>query len=182
MIQTTQTTISKKKISISDFFKSYPYKAKDKGVYKDCYIPKYEIVDNHKFSITRKEYLEITKIFFSVLLFEYLIWGKLYKLPHMFGTLCFNKCKNLNTNKKNIDFNATKQVYGEWNKNNPNDKKTIYHKNYHSQGYGVYLKWDKKDAFFGNKYATLFTLAKRQKLKLAQLLKENPQIINYINE
>jgi len=182
MIQTTQTTTNKQKVSISDFFKTYPYKAKDKGVYKDCYIPKYEIVDNHEFSITRKEYIEITKIFFQVILFEFLIWGNVYKSPHKFGLFSFHKCKNPNTNKKNIDFDATRKVYGEWNKQNPDNKKTIYHKNYHSQGYGVYLKWDKKEAFFGNKYATLFTLAKRQKLKLAQILKENPQIINYINE
>ena len=104
MTQTTQTTTVKQKVSITDFFKTYPYKAKDKGVYRDCYIAKHEIIDNHKFSITRKEYLEITKVFFSVLLFEYLIWGKLYKLPHMFGTLSFHKCRNVNTQKKNIDY------------------------------------------------------------------------------
>lgn len=173
----------KQKTSITDFFKNYPYKKKDtKGTDGVFYIPKYEIIDNHKFSITRKEYLEITKQFFNILLFDYLIWGNVFKIPHAFGELSFRKCKNNESKRKNIDFNETRKIYGEYNKLNPDKKKVIYHKNYHSQGYGVYLKWEKKDAFFSNKFSTLFSLAKRQQWLLAKILKENTQIINYINE
>ena len=175
----------KQKTSITDFFKSYPYKKKDvSGTGGIFYIPKYELVEDHKFSITRTEYLEITKVFFDVLLFEFLIWGNIYKMPHKFGSLLFRKCKDtsLESRKKNIDFGETRRLYGKWNKENPNDKKVIYHKNYHSQGYGVYIVWDKKDAFFGNKYAMNFTLARRQMLKVTKYLKENIKLINYINE
>ena len=90
--------------------------------------------------------------------------------------------KEIEAKKKNIDFGETRRLYGEWNKENPTNKKVVYHKNYHSQGYGVYIVWDKKDAFFGNKYVMNFVLAKRQKMKLAKHLKENIKLINYINE
>lgn len=173
----------KQKTTITDFFKNYPYKNKDtEGTGGIFYIPKYEIISNHKFSITRRQYLEITKQFFNVLLFEYLIWGNTYKAPHNFGNFTFKKCKNNKSKKKNIDFNETRKLYGEYNKLNPDNKKVIYHKNYHTQGYGVYIKWDKKESYFSNKYSMFFSLAKRQEWILAKALKTNPQIINYLNE
>lgn len=175
----------KQKTSITDFFKSYPYKKKDvSGTGGIFYIPKYELIENHEFSITRTEYLEITKVFFDVLLFEFLIWGNYYKMPHKFGGLLFRKCKDTSPEykKKNIDFGETRKLYGQWNKENPTNKKVIYHKNYHTQGYGVYIVWDKKNAYFNNKTATNFVLAKRQRVKLAKHLKENIKLINYINE
>lgn len=173
----------REKATLTDFYKKYPYKKRDTtlkstdGIY---HIPKTEYVDDHKFSITRKEYLSIAKEFFSILLFEYLIWGSVFKMPHKFGNLCFKKCKQTKT--KNVDFGTTNKLYKQWNLDNPDNKKVIYHKNYHSQGYGVYLLWDKRDAYFTNKYIMRFDIATRLKWKLGQLLKNNPKIINYINE
>jgi hypothetical protein len=175
----------KQKTTLRDFFKSYPYKKKSTessgGIH---YIPKQEIVDNHKFSITGSEYIEIVKVFFDVLLFEYLIWGYSYKMPHKFGHLVFRKCKNsdVKTKRRNIDWGLTRQ-YKEYNKANPENKKVFFHKNYHSQGYGVYLRWDKRgDVKFTNRYITIFILGRQQQLKLAKILKENTTIINYLNE
>jgi len=177
--------MKKQKTTLRDFFKSYPYKKKSTestgGV---NYIPKQEIIDNHQFSITGNEYIAIIKEYVDVMLFEYMIWGGVYKMPHKFGQLVFRKCKNtsIESKRSNVDYGTTNKLYKEWNKQNPNNKKVIFHKNYHSQGYGVYLKWDKKQACFTNKYVTLFTLARAQRLKLGKILKENITIINYLNE
>jgi nucleoid DNA-binding protein len=81
--------------------------------------------------ITKAQYDKITKTLFEYI-FNTLTEGKFYELPFKLGTLKILKYKK---NKKYIDWYNTKKY-----------NKTIYHQNFHSDGYLYKIVWDKKSA------------------------------------
>lgn len=168
------------RVTLTDIFKTYPYKKKQGGVLENAgplYFPKNEIVEDHKFSLTRQEFMEIANVLFRKR-FEDLLEGQRIKLPSRSGHLELFKYR---PKKPSIDFKATKEIYGEHNKNNPNDKKVIYHKNYHTNGYKPLLKWDKRKAVFKNKQIYKFDLVRNRDREMNQFFQKSPFKINNLN-
>lgn len=166
--------------SLSDIYKAYPYKKKLKGILSNegsQYFPKSEIVENHEFSITRQEFLEITNAIFKKR-FKDLLEGNTIKIPLRSGTLELLKYK---PKRPSIDFQTTKKLYGEYNKNNPTNKKVVYHKNYHTNGYKPLIKWDKRKAVFKNKQIFKFEFVRARDREISKFFKNQPYKINNLN-
>jgi hypothetical protein len=81
--------------------------------------------------------------------------------------------------KKNIDFKTTKELYGEWNKNNPDDKKKVYHKNLHSSGYSGRWYWDKSTCVVTNKSLYRFSATRANSRATSQAIQFKNTIHNY---
>jgi len=168
--------MNKKKYSIIDCFLNYQYKkplTKNDGNY---YFPKSEIVLDNKFSLNFKEFIAISTLFFDKL-FNELLEGKNFKLPSNVGILELKKYKSNNS----IDWYNTNIKYGEYNKLSK-DKKFIYHKNIHTDGYKPILKWNKKKSKIKNKSFFKIEFVRKRNLELAKMYKEKPLLINKLNE
>lgn len=165
----------------SDCFLKYPYKKRQyDNLYSEgkYHFPKSEIVDNHKFSLTRKEFNEIAKTLFD-LRFEELLKGEQILLPGRSGLFELKKYKNKYS--KAIDWGSTNKIYKEYNKNNK-DKKFIYHKNYHTNGYRLLIFWDKRKCVMINKHMYKFRLTRKRNEELNKYFRTNISAINNINE
>ena len=170
----------RKRVTLSDSFLMYPYKKKEKdalsseGIY---HFPKSEIVDDHKYSLTRKEFLQIAdKIFERVLV--HLKNGVDIEIPARIGTLTLKKYR---PKRKSIDWHSTNTHFGEHNRKNPDDKKRIYHRNTHSNGYKVGFRWIKKGFIFKNMNMFTMKLVRDVEKDIAKYFKENPNKINNLN-
>lgn len=158
----------------------YPYKKKEGGILKNeglYHIPKNEIVDDHMFSLTRKEFMIISESIFKKVL-ERLLKGEKIKLPSKLGFLELKKYKPKN---KSVDWKETNRLYSEHNKENPKNKKFIFHKNYHSNGYKPILKWEKNSAIFINKKIFGIKFTRDVDRLIASHFKNNPSEINNLN-
>lgn len=108
--------------------------------------------------------------------FKQLLEGKRIKLPNRLGHLELRKYRT-----KKIDWELTNQIYGEHNTQFSEDKKFIYHKNYHTGGYNVLLFWDKKEAMFINKNIFKLKLVRGLNRLLASHFKKDASAIYLIN-
>lgn len=91
---------------IKDFFLMYPYKKNYKvkpGVVPRPYVPKDQVVEDHKFSLDSHQYYSIIKIFFEELV-KYLMEGRTYTFSNRLGDLYIKKVKPTNSP---ISFSAT---------------------------------------------------------------------------
>lgn len=141
------------------------------------HFPKTEIVDDHKFSIDGATYKKVLGKLFEKRL-ELLLEGEKVKLPLRSGYLELKKYRS----GKSIDWLNTNKFYKKHNKENPNDKKYIYHKNYHTQGYKPILIWDKRTSVLKNKSIFRMRFTRSINRFIAKMLKDNPLIINNLNE
>jgi hypothetical protein len=87
-----------------------------------------------------------------------------YKLPKRLGSIRIRKIKSklISGGPKRIDWKLTKE-YG----------KKIYHLNMHTDGYYYRWMWHKKTALFTNKSAYSYTPMRKDKRRMAKLLKDN---------
>lgn len=163
---------AKASFTLREIFLSYPFKDKEDLFRNDgqYYFPNDQIISDHNFSLTYKQFNSIA----SALLEEikiYLLSGKVIKLPKTLGTISFKKIK---LKKKVIDWKLTNELYGDHNKIS-DDKKRVYIKNRHSGGFTAMLIWDK--GRFKNKSFIKFSMAKVWKKSLAQAMYSDTSII-----
>lgn len=176
MIEKKNLKTEKRRITLRDVFKNYPYKKiSQKNLIKggSDYFPKEEIKDDHKFSVDRKEFMLIAEKLFDHR-FKSLLKGNEIKLPLRSGKIKLMKCKS---NKKYCDFKAT-NIY---RKLNPGSNVIIYHKNYHSQGYKPLLIWSKETSVMVNKSIFMFRLTRDRNRELASHFKNKPNEISNLN-
>lgn len=162
--------------TLSDTFKTYPYKkATNKALLEggDDYVKKEEIVNDHKYSVDRKEYMKILTAIYKYR-FEELLKGKKIIFPLRSGNLQLYKYRS---NRKHVDFEATRK----YREKHPGSNTIIYHKNYHTQGYKPLLKWENNNCAIINKRLFIFNLVRHRARDLAAYFKNNPSLINTIN-
>lgn len=171
--------IKSKRYSIKDSFSTYKYRARDLDSYlsgsygSQGYVKKEEASDG-KLALTFKQYKEVIKDVFEE------VWkdikeGKMVETPYL-GTFGFNRWK---VKRKIVDFKQTRELYGEWNKANPNDKKVVYVKNINTRGWGAMTRW-RKPRSPRDLSLYKFVFVRKRKAELAKMLKENPsKIYNY---
>jgi hypothetical protein len=127
----------------------------------------------HKLYLSKRKFNRIVKKLNEELAYELITSGKEILLPSRLGSLQI--VRYLQTNKK-IDFYKTKLIYKEYNKNNPNNKKVVYHTNRATKGYVPKIYWSKAvHANFRNKnkYSFIFT---RPNMRPNKNNKDNPRI------
>jgi hypothetical protein len=144
--------------AIKESFKDYPYQ----------YQPK------HPKHLDRKVYRKVLTRVLAKIAEELISKGTEINLPSRIGSLQVIKYKTKN---KSVDYHLTKKLYGEYNKDKaPEDRKKVYHKNRHTDGYKVRLYWRKKDrANFKNKskWSLKFT---RPNIRPNSYNKNNPKV------
>jgi|DEB0MinimDraft_10_1074344.scaffolds.fasta_scaffold19662_2 hypothetical protein len=175
----SDSQINSKRYSIKDSFSTYKYRARDIDSYLDGtygsqgYVKKEEASDG-KLSLTYKQYNSVIKDVFEEA-WKDITQGKMVEIPYL-GSIGFNRWK---VKRKIVDFKQTRELYGEWNKNNPDDKKVVYVKNINTRGWGAMTRWRKpKSPRDLSLYK--FVFVRKRKEELAKMLKKNPSnIYNY---
>lgn len=172
----------RKKVTLTDIWKKYPYKKRKGEILKSegaNHFPKNEINDNHKFSVDSKEFKSIVDAICKERV-ELLLQGKRVKLPLRSGFLELRKYRP--NKRKPINWKETNKIYGEHNKNAlKGQKKFIYHKNYHSQGYKPIFKWDKKTCVMKNKHIFKVRFTRNVNRYIAKNLIEDTSLISNLN-
>lgn len=112
------------------------------------------LVDIDKVPITREEYKKIMILFFTKFAEKLISTGERCEFPAKLGALQMRKYKS---KKKNIDYNTTNKVYGEYNKSQPNELKKYV---YFPRAVKPILTWAKDTATFKNRQYYMFTLAR----------------------
>jgi hypothetical protein len=113
--------------TIADIYLMYPYRCWDVTgkTIPVPYVPKDEIVCDHKYSLTYKEFKKIVMTYLKYLK-KYLLTGVEYKMPQQMGYLQF------------VKFKSPAVDYGHFHRNN---KEIRFYLNKHSQGYRPKLIW-----------------------------------------
>jgi len=127
--------------------------------------------------VNNKTFKKVTLLFFKLLSNEIIENGYEYKVPSGMGYIFIKKFK---PKKKAIDFKLTNELYAKYNKDNPTNKKVIYHKNNHSFGYAGRWYWNKTNAILPNKGLYKLEPIRNNKRKLAASIKQNNTINKYI--
>lgn len=128
---------------------------------------------DHKLYLTRKQFNLIVKRLGEEIAYELITSGEEIILPSRLGTLQIVQYMQRN---KKIDFHKTKIVYGEYNKNNPNNKKKVYHTNRITKGYVPKVYWSKAmRANFKNKHRFYFKFT-RPNMRINSYNKNNPRV------
>jgi hypothetical protein len=107
---------------------------------------------------------------------ELIVSGVEVLLPSRVGSLQILKYKPKRFIKK-IDFKTTQELYGEFNKGKAKgEKKFVFFKNRHTDGYRVRLHWSKQDrANFRNKRKWSFKFT-RPNIRPNKYNKNNPEV------
>ena len=135
-------------------------------------------LSNSKYNIEKDLFKKVAELYFKQLSTLIIEEGFEYKLPFIMGKIYIKKFKPTNP-KKNIDFKLTTELYGEWNKNNPLDKKKVYHKNLHSAGWSGRWYWDKKNCIVTNKSLYRFKAVRSNTRATSKAIKYKNTIENY---
>lgn len=149
----------KRSITLKNIYYKYDYR----------YNPK------HPYYCTQKDYINISKDFYKILSSVMIEEGFSFHLPLKLGEIRIVKFRS---DKPHIDWKLTNEYFKEWNINNPHDRKRIYHKNIHTEGFAARFHW-KKATFL--KYQTMYNFepVRNNKRTLAKSVKENDTIYLY---
>jgi len=102
-------------LTLTDLFRYYPYKDVDMTkVQGRNYVPKDEIIPNHKHSLTIAQWKEIVTAIFDVILSK-IIAGERITLPCNFGDVFIRKYRAKNP-KYDYSFSEGYQVFLGWKK------------------------------------------------------------------
>ena len=185
MSETTQdhkilsdSQIRSKRYSIIDSYKTYPYKTRSvkkilSGKENGRYYVKKDEMTSHKFTLDYFKYKEIVNDVF-LHMWEDIKKGKIISIPYL-GKFGFKRYKT-SPNTKVINWGETKKQYGEWNKNNPNNKKIVYFDNYHTHNWAIKTYWEKPRNVIELWYYK-FIFVRSCKTELATELKDKPDLI-----
>lgn len=128
---------------------------------------------DHSLFLRYSEFSTIAKSFGSLISYELITTGTEITLPSKLGTLQIVKYM---PSRKLVDYMNTAKVYGEHNKNNPDDKKVVYHMNRITKGYMPKLYWSKAlKARFKNQSKFLFKF-NRPNVRPNSYNKNNPKV------
>lgn len=133
-----------------------------------------EFVTSYEGSLTRNQYKDIIYMYCEEL-FLNLLRGYETRLPAGLGYISFYKMQG-----KSIDWSKTNKFYSSHNQLEDN-KKRIYERNEHTDGFVVFPKWLNKNHVIKRKSFFKFHLSRVYKRRLAKLLKEDPTLIGNIN-
>lgn len=149
--------VTDRKISVLESYKDYKEK-----------YPK-----EHKNYLSKSDFNKVVKMLGAQYAYLAITTGRQVKFPVMFGALQMVKYKPTN---KLVDFNKTREVYGEHNRLNPKNKKSVKHTNRITKGYlpSVWWKRDKYVASFRNKNVYVFQFS-RPNLRPNAYNKNNPK-------
>lgn len=128
--------------------------------------------------VDEKIYRKVLRRIMELIAKELIVEGSEVTLPSRLGSLQIIKYKPKNKKKFiNIDFKKTKEVFGEYNKGKDSkDKKYVYHRNWHTNGYMVKLYWRKLvKANFKNKSKWAFDFTRPNK-RPNTYNKSNPEV------
>lgn len=137
----------------------------------------YSMVDfyqQYEGTVSRSQYREIITLYCD-LIFEKLLTGYDVRLPDL-GYISLKKMKG-----KAINWQTTNEFFSDHNAEN-DDKKRIYERNEHTDGWIAFLKWDNKTHPIPRKSFFKFNLSRKYKRKLAKLLKDNPELMGNFNQ
>ena len=167
--------------TLKDAFNEYPYRDKDikellgKAIDPYVYVKKEDVVADHKYSCTYKDFMIILKAYVEVVL-DYLVRGRIVELPYRMGTIHLIKYEPsapaINWKRSN-ERNKDKKKGEKW--------KFTYHDNSHTDGNIVKLKWTKKGKISGSRWFKA-RIPKRTMRKLLQVFINNPTQIYKIQE
>ena len=167
--------------TLKDIYLMYPHRTYDvsSSTVPRPYFPASEISDDAN-ALPYKEWKLIIRTYFKYLL-KYLIAGRDYKLGSRLGELHLRKYKP--KKKRGIDFNKTKEKYGEINKTLPKgQKKVVYHMNHHTGGYHPFIKWDRTFTRFMFQWHWRFVLSERNFKIISNELKSDPTMIERLQQ
>ncbi len=128
--------------------------------------------------LNKATYKDIIKVYAEVVI-EYLLKGHKVILPSGMGYLKIAKGK---FKSKAPDWAKTKEVYGEHNKNNPDNKKVIYHDNSHTDGYRVKVLWKRNTYPIKNKTFFMFRFTRFNSRKISKLIQEDNSLIYNLSD
>lgn len=104
------------------------------------------------------------------LAYEIITTGDIIVLPYAFGAMQAIKFKSSwgsNKDEGLVDYAATRRVYGEHNKQNPNNKKAVRIANRSTDGYWCDIHWYKRKTA-RNRYNAKFRYARHFEFKLSR--------------
>jgi nucleoid DNA-binding protein len=134
----------------------------------DTFTQKYEVAP-----IKVGLYNKILKLFFTKLIRDIILTGKPFKLPKGIGTF---QCKKKQARHKPVvDYKATKEVFGEHNTNNPNNKKVVKFMNRATKGFIPVFIWNKEGCNWNNTDRWTFKLS-RPNRRPNKTNKNNPEV------
>jgi len=169
-----------KRITLKDLYLNYDYKWYDVNstTIPVPYFNKKEIVE-HDYTLSYKEWKNVIMVYFKYVML-YLISGKCFVIPNFLGDLCLKKWKPKG---RRINLYATEQKYGEYNKTvEKEDRKYIYHNNYHTGGYCPLLKWVRDRKQFAYKWHWRFDLTPHNWKFISKNLMKDASMINRLIE
>jgi hypothetical protein len=178
----TKTKDKVTSITLKNIYLEYPYKTRPVlgNTVPIPYFPKEEIT-NHKYTISYKEWKNVLIVYFKYIV-KYLLTGASYKLPGRLGEFELRRYIPSSKNRK-INWKKTNELYGEWNKNNPDDRKRIYHANMHTEKYCPFLVWVRhgSEYNFAQRWLWRFKLSKRMWSYISNEILEDSSLINNLN-
>lgn len=103
----------------------------------------YKYRPKHVNYLSYKEYRQVLTLLHAKMAYYLITTGDSMPLPSRMGILQCVKYKD--DRSKKVDFHKTRKLYGEWNKNNPDNKKAVYHRNIITEGFFPKLHWAKRN-------------------------------------
>lgn len=150
----------KRSITLKNIYYKYDYR----------YNPK------HPYYCSQRTYVDISKDFYKILSSLIIEEGFSFKIPSRLGEIRIVKFRS--EKKRHINWKLTNEYFGEWNKNNPHDRKRIYHTNSHTDGYAARFHW-KKSTYLKHQTLYNFEAIRFNKRSLAKHVKETDSIYLY---
>jgi len=179
MTQPQTRRIKSKRYSIKDSFATYKHKKRDgwrylKNGYSGKNYVKKEDASEGRLALTYEKYNTVIKDVFAEA-WKDVLEGAHVEVPSL-GVIGLHRWK---VKRKIVDFHATRQAHGEWNKLHPEDKRVIYVNNINTQGWGAMTYWD-RPAAPRDLSLYKFVFVRNRKQELSKYIKENPSnIYNY---
>jgi len=155
-----------KRKTLKDMYLQYPYKNRDitSNTVPQPYFPKDQIVCDHKYSLTYKEWKNILGIFFKHVM-NALAQGFEYKFPYEQGRIGLRKVKG-----GGVDFQKTTKG---------NVKKF---KNLHLRGWRFLIKWYRYKNKLQYKWVWRIRLTKHAWSYINEIFKNSPREINNLSD
>lgn len=128
--------------------------------------------------LNKETFKDVIKVYSEVVI-EYLLRGHKVILPAGMGYLRITKGK---FKAKAPNWAMTEKLYGEHNRNNPDDKKVVYHDNSHTDGYRLKFLWKRNTMPIKNKSLYVFKFTRYNSRMIVKTVKENPSLIYNLSD
>lgn len=134
----------------------------------------YRYKPKHVNYLSYKEYRQVLTMLHERMAYHLIVTGDSMILPARMGILQCVKYKN--PTKRKVDYHKTRKIYGQWNIDNPDNKKAVYHRNVITEGYAPKVHWAKRaTATFKNKNLWSFKFT-RPNIRRNSYNKNHPEV------